>query len=45
MGNTKELVVDYRKCRAKHVPIHINGTVVERVESLKFLGVHITKDL
>ena len=31
---TKELIVDYRKC-----------AVVERVESFKFLGVQIIKDL
>ena len=37
---TKELNVDYRKQRAEHVAIHIDG-----VESFKFLGVHITKEL
>ena len=26
-------------------PINIDGAVVERVESFKFLGVHITNDL
>ena len=26
-------------------PIHINGTAVEKVESFKFLGVHITDNL
>ena len=45
MGKTKMLIVDYRKQRAEHAPIHIDGSVVERVESFKFLGVHITKDL
>ena len=44
ISKAKELVVDYRKWRAKHAPIHINGAVVERVESSKFLSVHITKD-
>ncbi|XP_064858384.1 protein shisa-6-like [Oncorhynchus nerka] len=28
-----------------HAPIHIDGAVVELVESFKFLGLHITKDL
>ena len=42
---TKELVVDYRKRRAELAPIHIDGAVVERVESFKFLGVHITNEL
>jgi hypothetical protein len=32
--------VDYRKRRAKHIPIHIDG-----VQTFKFLNVHITKDL
>ena len=37
---TKELIVDYRKRQGKQAPINID--VVERVESFKFLGVHIT---
>ena len=37
--------MDYRKWRAEHVPIHIDGAVVEQVESFKFLGIHITKKL
>jgi hypothetical protein len=45
ISKTKELIVDYRKRRAEHSPIHIDGAVVERVDRLKFLGVHITKDL
>ena len=42
---TKELIVDYRKRRAEQAPININEAVVERVETLKFLGFHITNDL
>ncbi|CDQ60482.1 unnamed protein product [Oncorhynchus mykiss] len=42
---TKELILDYRKRRADHAPIHVEGAVVEQVESFKFLGVHITKKL
>ena len=45
ISKVKELIVDYRKQRAKHAPIHINRAVEERVESFKFLGFHITKDL
>jgi hypothetical protein len=41
----KELIVDYGKRRAEHAPIHIDGTVVDQVESFKFLGVHITEEL
>ena len=42
---TKELVVDFRKKRQIQHPISINGSAVERVHSIKFLGVHITRDL
>ena len=42
---TKEMIVDYRKRRTEHAPIHIGGAVVEHVESFKFLGVHITNKL
>ena len=45
VSKTKELIVDYRKRRAKQAPINIDGAVVERVESFKFLGVHITNKL
>ena len=45
VSKTKEMIVDCRKSRAKHAPIHINGAEVERGESFKFLSVHITKDL
>ena len=39
------MIVDYRKRRAEQAPINIDGAVVERVESFKFLGVHITNKL
>lgn len=42
---TKEIVVDFRRSRTQHAPLSINDTVVERVSSTKFLGVHITEDL
>ena len=45
VSKTKELIVDYRKWRARHAPIHIDGAVVEQVNSFKFLGFHITKEL
>ena len=45
VSKTKELIVDYRKMQAEQAPIIINGAVVERVESFKFLGVHITNKL
>ena len=42
---TKEIVVDYRKKKEVLQPVTINGTVVERVDSFKYLGVNIEKDL
>jgi hypothetical protein len=45
VSKTKELFMDLRKRRAKHAPIRIDRAVVEKVEILKLLGVHITKDL
>jgi hypothetical protein len=42
---TKKLIVDYRKQRAEHSPIHIDEAVVEQVERLKLISVHITKEL
>ena len=45
ISKTKKLIVQLRKRRAEHAPIHIDGAVVERVESFKLLDVHITKDL
>ncbi len=44
IDKTKELVVDYRRQSTEHAPITIDKTPVERVNSLKFLGVHITED-
>ncbi|XP_071388366.1 CD109 antigen [Centroberyx affinis] len=43
---TKEIIVDFRRARkTNHLPLHIYGEEVESVESFKFLGVYITKDL
>jgi hypothetical protein len=30
---TKEMIVDFRKQQREHPPMHIDGTVVEKVES------------
>ncbi len=40
-----EEVVDYRRQSREHTPITIDKTPVERVNSFKFLGVHITEEL
>ncbi|XP_059808501.1 uncharacterized protein LOC132382385 [Hypanus sabinus] len=43
---TKEIIVDFRHARSHtHIPIYINGAVVERVSSFKILGIHIPEDL
>uniref|UniRef100_A0A8C1PS38 Reverse transcriptase domain-containing protein n=1 Tax=Cyprinus carpio TaxID=7962 RepID=A0A8C1PS38_CYPCA len=45
-SKTKELIVNFRKKKGStHDPIHINGMVVERVSSFKFLGTTISEDL
>ncbi len=45
IDKTKELVVDFRRQSREHTPITIDKTPVEWVNSVKFLGVHITEDL
>ncbi|XP_049573464.1 ribonuclease P protein subunit p29 isoform X1 [Syngnathus scovelli] len=45
VNKTKEIVVDFRKGHTQHLPLTIDGAVVERVSSTKFLGVHISEDL
>jgi hypothetical protein len=42
MIKTKEMIVDYMKKRTAHAPILIDKSVVEQVESFKFLGVQQT---
>ena len=37
--------MDIRKQQRVHPPIYIDRTAVEKVESFKFLGVHITANL
>jgi hypothetical protein len=45
VSKIKELIVDYRKRTAEKVPVNTDGAEVKRVESFKFLGVHITNKL
>jgi hypothetical protein len=45
INKTRELIVDFRKQQREHPPIHIGRTAMEKVESFKFLGVHITDKL
>ena len=44
-SKTKKQIVDYKKRQTEQAPINIDGDVVERVESFKFFGVHITNEL
>ena len=39
------MFVDYRKQQREHPPIYSDGTVVEKVQRFKFLGIHITDKL
>ena len=39
------MIMDFRKRQREHPPIDIDGTAVEKVESFKFLGIHITDKL
>ena len=45
VNKTKEMIIDFRKQQREHLLIHIDGTAVEKVESFKFLGVHIMDKL
>ena len=45
VSKTKVLILDYRKKQPEQAPINNDSTVVEWVESFKFLGVHITNKL
>ena len=42
VNKTKELIMDFRKQQRVHPPIYIDRTTVEKEESFKLLGVHIT---
>ncbi|KAM4609404.1 uncharacterized protein ACJ7VT_015176 [Polymixia lowei] len=45
-GKTKELVVDFRRRKATPPsPVNIQGTDIEIVDSYKYLGVHLNKNL
>ncbi|KAK1797565.1 hypothetical protein P4O66_000855 [Electrophorus voltai] len=46
ISKTKELIVDCSKKQEQHYqPVRISGTTVERVDSFRYLGVHISQDL
>ncbi|KAK1803911.1 hypothetical protein P4O66_003852 [Electrophorus voltai] len=46
VSKTKELIVDCSKKQERHYqPVRISGTTVKRVDSFRYLGVHISQDL
>ncbi|KAK1791070.1 hypothetical protein P4O66_002112 [Electrophorus voltai] len=46
VSKTKELIVDCSKKQEQHYqPVRISGTMVKRVDSFRYLGVHISQDL
>ncbi len=45
VGKTKEVMMDLRRKSVDHPPLTIDSSIVERVSSTKFLGVHITGNL
>ncbi len=45
ISKTKELIIDFRKMEEKTSEVYINGTEVEQVNSFRFLGISITKNL
>ena len=45
ISKTKELVVDFRRKAVQHLPLSINGQIVERVASFPFLGTTIHESL
>uniref|UniRef100_A0A3B1KLM0 Reverse transcriptase domain-containing protein n=1 Tax=Astyanax mexicanus TaxID=7994 RepID=A0A3B1KLM0_ASTMX len=42
---TKEMIVDFRRGKHAHLPVHIGGSVVEVVDCYRYLGVHLTSNL
>uniref|UniRef100_A0A3B3D318 Reverse transcriptase domain-containing protein n=1 Tax=Oryzias melastigma TaxID=30732 RepID=A0A3B3D318_ORYME len=42
---TREVIIDFRKHSPDPAPLHINGELVERVHTIRFLGVLISDDL
>eukprot|EP00061_Rhincodon_typus_P015772 g43646.t1 len=45
VGKPKELIINFRKKGGEHAPIYINRMEVERMKSIKFLGVTINDNL
>ncbi|KAI4899536.1 hypothetical protein NFI96_002056 [Prochilodus magdalenae] len=42
---SKEMIVDFRRSRHTHLPLHVGGSAVEVVSSYRYLGVHLSNNL
>ncbi|KAI4879613.1 hypothetical protein NFI96_006236 [Prochilodus magdalenae] len=42
---TKEMIVDFRRGRHAHLPLHVRGSAVEVVSNYRYLGVHLSNNL
>ena len=45
VSKTKKIIVDFRIDPPEIVPLVIDDSEVDRVDTFRFLGVHISKDL
>lgn len=45
IGKTGEVVINFRKTRADHIPLAVSGTAEERVSSTNFPGVQLRAEL
>lgn len=45
MKKTKELMLDFRRNKNKHLPLRFGDQEVKQMSSFKFLGTHISNDL
>ncbi|KAK3548124.1 hypothetical protein QTP70_004881 [Hemibagrus guttatus] len=44
VDKTKEMIVDFRRAHSSHSPLFINGSSVEIIKSIKFLGLHLVEN-
>ncbi|KAI4871444.1 hypothetical protein NFI96_013072, partial [Prochilodus magdalenae] len=42
---TKEMIVNFRRGRHAHLPLHVRGSAVEVVSNYRYLGVHLSNNL
>jgi len=44
-SKTKEMIVDFGRCKSDHLPVVIEGKGIEVVQTYKYLGVHLDHKL